>query len=615
MNPTYRNVVTGHGHKSAVVKSALQKFTRRGKWEGALYCLMELDGFKVYEVMNNLTKDAQIIMRNIIIDRTCDETKRAISIRSNMINRLVCIVFEDIGIANIQCIHDICDLYKRWIEDRTSTEMTIMLMEMLYKMCKSAKIRLCSDLKTVFNLPPYYGDHNELYEKVFSKNENYSYIYQDVTTFEDTLIRCCTTTSRQRKFDVFHAMSKELIAGVKLTKLWKLFMKIVKKNGSEQTKELCEKCYYIYKKLKHKERPIYFYTAILILLFQDEILSKIITIPDTDFRQIITNHWQRPKMQFEDYVLDLHTGNTSKSIVDFALEGSIVVNQCTKHYYPIMRFMYIYFKYLMSNKSVDRTELMLKYVEEIQVNTMNKSTLRLLLENAPYAQKRTGHRKRAVLVTNEYVYKGPYEGGIKNPVLVRNLYRNFILKYFNLDTYHPFISIEHGYLKSKSIGTFDSKIVKNVSTKVDKNINTIERKSFVYRVSELEKPDTLPLHMKITCMQHLYVAYVFGIGDTGTYNILLSKNRTEIAGIDLEENLKNSKFETAKNIFDLLWSRKCGGSKHQRKIYDEAVKHISPLKKVDIENCYGTLKTMYKTRCMIDVGHCITRLAFINKFL
>lgn len=86
--------VSFNGYKSDILKSGIQKYTRRGNFNKGLYCLIELDLFKR---MGNRCK----------------------GIRTNMINRLMIILFEDVGIEigidNLLKIHQYLTLWKESI--------------------------------------------------------------------------------------------------------------------------------------------------------------------------------------------------------------------------------------------------------------------------------------------------------------------------------------------------------------------------------------------------------------------------------------------------------------------------------------------------------------------
>ncbi len=88
-----------NGIKTDILKSGMQKYIRRGILEKALYCTVELDMFK------ELKGD-----------------KKVKALRSNMRNRLIVTLCEDIGISDWRIYEKIDSLFKLWEENRYSED-------------------------------------------------------------------------------------------------------------------------------------------------------------------------------------------------------------------------------------------------------------------------------------------------------------------------------------------------------------------------------------------------------------------------------------------------------------------------------------------------------------
>src|SRR5690349_19199400 len=86
MSIKFRNEVSFNGIKFKVLKSAIQKYARRGNFEKGIWCLIEMDLFLL-------------------------AGQKAKGLRTNMINRLICIMSEDIGPANYSLPVKIKELY------------------------------------------------------------------------------------------------------------------------------------------------------------------------------------------------------------------------------------------------------------------------------------------------------------------------------------------------------------------------------------------------------------------------------------------------------------------------------------------------------------------------
>ena len=112
--------------KTDVLKSGMQKYIRRGILEKALYCTVELDMFK------ELKGDKQVK-----------------GLRSNMRNRLIVTLCEDIGISDWRIYEKIDSLLKLWEENRYSEDNIERkyLLKIIHYMANSEKLRMCSWVK------------------------------------------------------------------------------------------------------------------------------------------------------------------------------------------------------------------------------------------------------------------------------------------------------------------------------------------------------------------------------------------------------------------------------------------------------------------------------------
>ena len=77
-------------------------------------------------------------------------------IRTNMINRLVVMMSEEVNISAWWMPLKIYELYQKWVENRDNTSSRKYLIDMYYYLTSQKMIRLISDLKSVYLLPPDY---------------------------------------------------------------------------------------------------------------------------------------------------------------------------------------------------------------------------------------------------------------------------------------------------------------------------------------------------------------------------------------------------------------------------------------------------------------------------
>ena len=141
------------GHDPDVLKSGIQKYGRRAEIEKGLWCLVELDLFSLLE-WNGAALNAYLGKHPA---ETRAKTKRsAESKRSNMINRLVVMMSEEVNISTWWLPIKMMELYQKWWSNRGNPESQKYLVDMYLYLTSQRMIRLISDLKSVYVLPPYY---------------------------------------------------------------------------------------------------------------------------------------------------------------------------------------------------------------------------------------------------------------------------------------------------------------------------------------------------------------------------------------------------------------------------------------------------------------------------
>lgn len=164
----YRDAVTPCGYSFSTMKSALQKYLRRGNFEMALRVAFELD---CMNWLDEATAKAHV---------------------TNFYNRLLIIFSEDIGVTGFKYIGRIKklfdELYKKkeerknlekygnkWIECRSIEIRSIA--EIIWIMCNSVKTRAASHYKCVFKISP---SHNILSDPIIKKVYNLSKNIEDI---------------------------------------------------------------------------------------------------------------------------------------------------------------------------------------------------------------------------------------------------------------------------------------------------------------------------------------------------------------------------------------------------------------------------------------------------
>jgi len=201
------------------------------------------------------------------------------------------------------------------------------------------------------------------------------------------------------------------------------------------------------------------------------------------------------------------------------------------------------------------------HVQPLSAETMAK------LKKAPQAQKRTAKFKKAVYIVEHLVFKGPYARDDLG--LMNNLKYTYALQLLEAALilherqrgslrwkYLGWVDDNQYYLIAPNVGKRKNIPYEMVTTKIEKNVKVVPRGEIIKRVSDIEETENLTDDIKLATLQHLYLRFLLGIGDSGTYNVLVREdnNSTDrlIAGIDLEESRK---IEEKKRRLALLFSK------------------------------------------------------------
>lgn len=421
-----------NGVKTSILKSGIQKYLRRNNLEKGIWCLVELDLFQIVEANENFAKKCSqkenLSVRLIQLN--------AQKIRTNMINRLIAIMSEEISICNWCLPIKIKELYENWMKTRKTLESRKYLIALYKLLINSEKLRLISDYKTVFNLPPYYINfkkqssmHKELLQKHCSKlTINHKATIENALTNLSKMLEDC-------KDEAFFWLSK-LIANenkIHIKAIWEIVFK------HSQNKKVCEALHYFFYKMTHKEKWIYLYQAVLLILYK----NRIDWTDDIDKKEIVPNKEEiqayydfniaRNKIEIDDFILDIHTGIKIKNgLFKFASEGALIIDENKQFLNEEYRKMYIDFKLMIdalhsnneqrvakrkndSSNKCDQTSKAIKLdIDKIIISfgyclTDIDIEEESRIEKLPRGQKRTAKYKKSVFIDKFVTFKGPYD--------------------------------------------------------------------------------------------------------------------------------------------------------------------------------------------------------------
>jgi hypothetical protein len=163
----HRDCISHGGYAKGLLVSALQKYIRRGETTKAVWCALELLKFGK---LNEPEVLQEYLARHPDRDPNGGgNTKKPPHPRSivqgiltNLANRLRVISVEDVGIGQPGLAGIVSSLLSEWeSSDRTASGKIVMAVNAL---SLAPKLRLLSDLKSVYHLPPLYG-HGDPEEK------------------------------------------------------------------------------------------------------------------------------------------------------------------------------------------------------------------------------------------------------------------------------------------------------------------------------------------------------------------------------------------------------------------------------------------------------------------
>ncbi len=582
INTTYRKERSFNGLNISVLKSGIQKYLRRGNFEKGIWCLVELDLFSLIEEQPETPENKK-------------DRQAAIRIRSNMINRLVCMMTEEISISCWWIPIKMLELYQYWIKYRTEKESRMYLLKMYYMLIQPKKIRLISDLRSVFLLPSDYLDNLEdlkqIHQQVISKypdvlSMNYG-SDKEITDKDQIFLNICQLMEDE-KDEVFYWTQLLIRLDKKFSnKLWNYLVNYYQAEETKQRKQVIVCLHSFFKIMTHKEKWIYLYHAILLISRRSQINWSEKMPEFIDNRPMITDlvyqdNKKGLQIELDDFILDIHTTHNNKykehPLSDFALIGAHVENENERLLNPIYREIYIELKKqldLYHHYKPNKLDQLLKILP-IPIVEINDTTI-----IGPQAQKKTSAAKKCVYIVNDLAIKGPYLPSDQKLMYNLQFTQALMLiedelqleeKYRTTLPWKELWKTSKGeyYLIADNIGDHQKLETEKVTTKLETNVEVIKRGTFVKRVSELEEPHG---EIKIASLQHLYLRYLLDIGDSGTHNILVREDQTErfVVGNDLEEKRK---IKDTQHKLELLFKKI---SKKDKILYQDFVDKIQIL--------------------------------------
>jgi hypothetical protein len=585
----FRSEKSFFGYNPSVLKSGFQKYARRSEIQKGLWCLIEMDLFSLLE-WDGAALDAYL--RKYPKAERIKVQTQAQKIRTNMVNRLVVMMSEEVGISAWWMPSVIIELYQGWAENRGGPESRKYLVDMYLYLTSQKMVRLISDIHSVYLVPPDYVKPKQLEDLILIHQGiqgRYPAIYRDQTeigevewsvdvdAYPSTVQQCVKGIIYniekgsdhvffwiKRLFDIEEECKSPRGRYVKI--VWKILHRFIDRNARYEfaRKAICA-LEMFYKMMNHREKPIYLYHAVLLMVRRNEIDWQLevpaIDTPMVEVDKLYADHLRKGRVEMDGYVMDLHTQKMKWSPgceERFAREGAYVKNEDVGFVNPDYRAIYLLLKQ-GAGSIFQQTE------EETQMIPVDLQTImqhagvpivQLTPENldeiiaSPQAQLRTARYKKAVYIVGELVYKGPYNS--QDTALINNLRFNHAMQL--LETALQLNERQRGtlpwqllgytgddqyFLAAANVGRQKDIPFDVVNSKIEMNAKIVRRKDAVDRVSDVEGTERLTEDIKLAALQHLYLRFLLDIGDSGTHNILIREDYPTsgrlISGIDLEE--------------------------------------------------------------------------------
>jgi hypothetical protein len=357
------NVVSYNGFKFDLLKSGLQKYIRRGEFEKACFCLNEILLFKL-----------------------SDDKKRVKGILTNLKNRLIIILNEDLSINNCDLYIKVDKLLEEW--EKSDRENDDLLFQILYYLCDSKKMRLSSNLRGYFwsglkddRLKKYYEEdkvweRKNTYGKNFYKKDDDSLIKKYI----DGFVYCLDNKYSDAYYWFFKILNSDKKSGRRNRKGKKCYiiMDILKdyyKNKNIDLYNIIEK-WVINNNNSRDENWLYICNILSMLIFNDKMVWDK-KVEDKDIK-IDNEYYKNMNFIFDDYVMDMHVSDgkkNGKNELDFVKEGMIVFNRDDDFYIEKYDIVYKEYKLLnMNNKKIKKTKKVKKEkVEKVEKKVEEKS--------------------------------------------------------------------------------------------------------------------------------------------------------------------------------------------------------------------------------------------------
>jgi hypothetical protein len=364
LNIKYRGAKTYSGLDFDIAKSALQKYIRRGDWMMAAKIAADMSLVSLVDDKEHAQQYVAFMNAKPNHGKDYDVLqvqRRSKAMKTNLINRLIVIASEDVSIANRDAPEVIAQLL---LNNRS----TLNIVKAAVYLARSPKLRILSEYKTIYLLPPYYWKSDSLKTKYINAHAELINLFPFMKATRITTWQQALHDKEVKTF--FYYLGQEML-------------------DSDSDKVLSELKSMLpvsaltrfYSKMKHAEKPLYLYHAALLFMLGKTVPQHSVLTNDID--QSFVDELDLSPYTVDDFCIDRHTGSGAGcSVTQFAMVGALVTNRDKIHFQWNMLLIYVLFKMIMddldSGKSITEPHII------SMINSLDHKFLETILPEKTY---------------------------------------------------------------------------------------------------------------------------------------------------------------------------------------------------------------------------------------
>ena len=384
--------VSHHGYKLDMLKSGIQKYLRRREFEKMTWCVMEIFKFELW------AEDEK-------------EKKMCKGIISNLLNRIIVMMDEELLFCEVQNYVLLRKFIEMFESDRKNGGKFLVLI--CRTLANSRLLRRASDIRAFWDFRIRFGNEKDV------ELSDQEYFNKFVECFERKDDECFKWMFKifngEKKGDVMRFRRKDNIYMI-----WEYLFSRENVKGNGIYKELLEYKLREFYKLNRGERFMFLVNSIDLVMKCDGKETIFVSVYISQIRKELSRYEQdfvemyKKSMEYmtiDEYAIDMHTSmgrKMGKNRKDFALEGSIVVNEDTEFLVKEWRDFYVNEKLENPVRSKKKRWIGKKKVEKVEKNPqeVEEEVAEIMLTLNP---EKVEEKKEEVKKTREQIRMEKYK--------------------------------------------------------------------------------------------------------------------------------------------------------------------------------------------------------------